>query len=230
MGVLQKMTIQHPVFEIRRENLRELIDSRFEGNRSAFARAANKNVNLINLALTTNLDLRRTIGEKLARDMEKALSLPEGWLDVDRSKTSSEAAIIAIPKVRGVKAGLQMLPDKLYVGSAWLEKTVSAASAADKLCIWHAHDDSMVRDNEGINPGDVLIVDTGVDQTALSDGVYLLDISGVQVVRRVQKLLDGMYRLKTDNQVYEAVTLNPKKDKTVKIIGKVLSKIRHSAV
>jgi len=70
--------------EVRRLNLIEYIAKNFSGNRAAFCRATGKNPNLINLVLSGNKDYARTIGEKLARDIEARSNLAKGWLDSPR--------------------------------------------------------------------------------------------------------------------------------------------------
>lgn len=70
------------IYLARRLNLKRLIDVCHGSNRSSFARATKKNVNLINLSLTDNEELRRPIGEKLARDFEEVLALPMLALDM----------------------------------------------------------------------------------------------------------------------------------------------------
>jgi hypothetical protein len=213
------------VFDVRRANLRELIASKFEGNRSAFSRAAGKNVNLINLSLTTNLELRRNIGEKLARDIESACGLPENWMDTDHAGSHSDAAIVSIPRLRTQSNRKDMVPDRLYVSAGWLSSVMPGASSSDNLTVWHVHDDTMA---PTLSDGDVAIIDA--KQNQMVDGVYLLDYSGTNGVRRVQRNLDGTYLIKPDNPRYESATVDPRKQKNVKVIGRLLMRLRADAL
>lgn len=68
------------IAEIRRENLRFLLDTRFAGNQSALARSLNVEANYISRVL--NPGSGKIIGNRAARRFEQACGQPRNWLDV----------------------------------------------------------------------------------------------------------------------------------------------------
>jgi hypothetical protein len=68
--------------DVRRENLRHLIQAQYKGVVAAFAGHVIKSPSAISNLLTTNSRWLRPFGEKLARDIEHRVGLPPGWLDV----------------------------------------------------------------------------------------------------------------------------------------------------
>jgi hypothetical protein len=63
--------------DIRRDNLRFLVETRFAGNQSALARALNVQSNWISRLLGD-----KRIGDRAARRIEQACGKPRNWLDV----------------------------------------------------------------------------------------------------------------------------------------------------
>ncbi|MDR0588131.1 MAG: hypothetical protein LBG61_04050 [Burkholderiales bacterium] len=69
------------IYEVRRNNLRSLIDIGFEGNHTAFSKSIGINMPQIHRWVTKNKDARKNISEKSARTLEKLCNKPEFWLD-----------------------------------------------------------------------------------------------------------------------------------------------------
>jgi SOS-response transcriptional repressor LexA len=91
--------------DMRRDKLKDLIQNRFDGKQSAFASAIGKSPSQVNQWLA----MRRPIGEKVARDIELALSLPRGWLDGDSEAEPSNVVPTSpeqsVPLLAWVRAG-----------------------------------------------------------------------------------------------------------------------------
>lgn len=81
------------IFEIRRKNLRRLIQINYAGNQSLFGRTIGRSESYVN-RLLTDADYGKNLGELLARHIEGALSLPAGWFDKDDA---------SLPEWRAVK-------------------------------------------------------------------------------------------------------------------------------
>ncbi|WP_016854765.1 LexA family protein [Halomonas smyrnensis] len=64
----------------RRDNLKALLNDRFEGKRAALAHAIEREPSYISRCLSDKAH-RKKIGEDFARHIEKALGLAQGWLD-----------------------------------------------------------------------------------------------------------------------------------------------------
>lgn len=68
------------IFEIRRNNAIYLRDIYCDGNSAEFARRVGKAKGLMNRYIGGSSD-KKNIGDKVARDIEKAFSMPQNWLD-----------------------------------------------------------------------------------------------------------------------------------------------------
>jgi phage repressor protein C with HTH and peptisase S24 domain len=72
-----------------------------------------------------------------------------------------------------------------------------------------------------IQDGDLLLVD-GAENRFRSFGVYVLEIAGERLVKRVQPKLDGSLTLISDNSAYEAEHIPPSQAADIRVIGRVL--------
>lgn len=70
---------------VRRENLKSLIDDRFSGRQADFALAVKKNPTQINHWVSGH----RNPNGDTCREVEKELGLPENWLDQDTHATAN---------------------------------------------------------------------------------------------------------------------------------------------
>ncbi len=72
-----------------------------------------------------------------------------------------------------------------------------------------------------IRNGNIMLVNTA-DRDCGSLGIYLLDIGGDRLVRRVQRKHDGSLTLISDNATYEHDTLNKESAELTEVIGRVI--------
>jgi phage repressor protein C with HTH and peptisase S24 domain len=72
-----------------------------------------------------------------------------------------------------------------------------------------------------IQDGDLLFVDTSENKFG-NFGVYVLEVGGERLVKRVQPKLDGSLTLISDNAAYEAEHLPPSQAAEVHVVGRVL--------
>lgn len=68
------------ISDLRRQNLRRILDTRFNGKKSALAEAIDREASYISRCLSDKAH-RKKIGEDFARHIEAKLSLARGWLD-----------------------------------------------------------------------------------------------------------------------------------------------------
>lgn len=73
----------------------------------------------------------------------------------------------------------------------------------------------------GIQNGDLLLIDS-TDNRFRSFGVYVLEVGGERLVKRVQPKLDGSLTLISDNAAYEAEHIAAAEAGDVRVIGRVL--------
>jgi len=72
-----------------------------------------------------------------------------------------------------------------------------------------------------IQDGDLLLVDT-TENRFRSFGVYVIEVAGERLVKRVQPKLDGSLTLISDNGAYEAEHVPPAQAGDIRVIGRVL--------
>jgi phage repressor protein C with HTH and peptisase S24 domain len=72
-----------------------------------------------------------------------------------------------------------------------------------------------------IHSGDLLLVDT-TDRAFSNFGIYVMEILGERLVKRVQRKLDGSLVLISDNATYEPDQVPPGQVKDVAVIGRVV--------
>src|SRR5690606_10528399 len=97
------------------------------------------------------------------------------------------------------------------VNREWLQKNVKSFTAANNLCIVTGFGDSM---RPMFNPGDPLIVDTGVNSVEF-DAVYFFRVGNEGFIKRLQRIptLEGtIIRAKSENKKYDAWDISPGMD------------------
>lgn len=67
--------------DIRRQNLRAVIEAEFGGVPARLARALGCQPTSIS-RLTSSAASKRNMGDKMARDIERAAGRPDGWMDI----------------------------------------------------------------------------------------------------------------------------------------------------
>lgn len=103
-----------PVKEIRRNNLRRLLDQ--HGGPAQFARRMEKNDRGSTYSQIAGDNPTRNVGHNMAREIERKLGLEEGWMDVDHD--GAEPAPIPLyatpPETRDVVLELldQLIPQQ----------------------------------------------------------------------------------------------------------------------
>ena len=72
-----------------------------------------------------------------------------------------------------------------------------------------------------IRNGDLLLVDT-TDQTFRNFGIYVIEVRGERLVKRVQRKFDGSLILISDNKVYQPESIPADLAKEVRVVGRVI--------
>ena len=83
--------------EIRRINLQTVIDEHFNGVSRQLALALELNPSHISRLYTENENHRRNMGPKLARRIEEAANLPDGWMDQSHTDSADYKVPILEP-------------------------------------------------------------------------------------------------------------------------------------
>jgi phage repressor protein C with HTH and peptisase S24 domain len=122
----------------------------------------------------------------------------------------------------GVAAGVGPAPppsmETGYIGFRhdWVRSTLGLEPK--DVIMESAVGESMV---PSIRHGDLLLVDT-TDRGISSFGIYVLEIGGERLVKRVQRKLDGSLVLISDNPTYETDQVSGAMLQNVTVIGKVV--------
>jgi phage repressor protein C with HTH and peptisase S24 domain len=98
----------------------------------------------------------------------------------------------------------------------WVRSTF--AIEPDRLLMETAVGESML---PGIQDGDLLMVDATEDRFR-SFGIYVFEIAGERLVKRVQPKLDGSVTLISDNAAYEAEHVSAAQAADIRVVGRVV--------
>jgi hypothetical protein len=206
------MKVPAPLAEVRRLNLKKFIDEKFDGNRAAFSRAAGKNANLIVLALAPNEKIRRSIGERLARDIEETMGLPNGWLDLDSGASFERYLTVPIVSLES----LSQTVEKLFLSDRVLSRACDTPTSMAAVRGLYMPSSEML---PAIGQDDLMLVDTGCD-SFVKDGVYVITINKSVFIRRVRRLLSGDVRISADSDPAGAIDVPLGKYKPVgRVVG-----------
>lgn len=109
-----------------------------------------------------------------------------------------------------------VLAGQLTLNPIWVSSTLHP-SRHDALRFIHGYGDSMT---PTFNSGDVLLVDTGINEVKI-DGVYVLTAHDRLFIKRVRQRMDGVFEISSDNPTHKTVdVLNGNHD--VLVLGRVI--------
>lgn len=218
------------VKELRRENLSLLVEqygSLAKLNEVLGRRKTDSTLSqIINLSPDTKTGTPKTMGDKIARDIESSLGLEHAWMDSDHSESSEADATLITLNRYNVLAGCNpagaaevsdlAVVEKIQVTEEWFNQNVSRYRRSG-YDIVNASGDSM---EPTINDGDVVIIDKR-DCDVMKEGVFCVAYSGGIFLKRVQILPEGIQFL-SDNQLYKPIVARGQEIESVKIIGRVV--------
>ena len=176
----------------------------------------------------------RFFGEKTARKLELALSMPTGYLDDDQAApraveawsipTDLQPGVYAlVPRVAvSLSAGNGHLVDQelnlppLAFRREWLES--KCVSGKKNLRVLDVSGDSM---EPYLMDRDVVLIDTG--QTEIKDNaVYAIAYGSELRIKRLSRRFDGGLKIRSDNPAYPEEELNPEQAGYIRVIGRML--------
>lgn len=156
--------------DVRRQNLRDLIDRDFNGIQTRLAERMETQANLVNRWVLG----KKVIGDQVARKIETAANKPRNWLDIDRSLTldsftpvgPTDIGIIAahnlerwmresesltsqgkLERASGISQNTvsRMLNNEVSVSISTLESVASAFGRHGYELLIHPHDPEAIR-------------------------------------------------------------------------------------
>jgi phage repressor protein C with HTH and peptisase S24 domain len=176
--------------------------------------------------------------------LAEAAAVGIGWLAMGEGPEPRFQTVGQTTRGRGAMPGLDpgidrpdfvMLPKRAEAAAAGLESPVPPAGTEfiglrhdwirtvlgiepDRLLVETAVGESML---PTIQDGDLLFVDTSEPKVS-GFGIYVLEVAGDRLVKRVQPKLDGSLTLISDNSAYETEHVPAIKAEGVRILGRVL--------
>ena len=190
--------------DIRRRNLRRLIDERTDGNAAAFAELVGKSPSQIN----DMLHGRKAFGEKAARSIESAAKLPLMALDIaPRDATLARYAVVEADPEQAMEVEFMDVMGScgggvLNLGAErraplmkepqWFRRY--GVKPADALAVW-ADGDSMA---DFIVDGDIVIFDRS-KTLPRSGKIFLLEHPDGLRIKRLRQQFDRSWIMESNN-------------------------------
>lgn len=167
--------------------------------------------NLKNLRKARNISVTE-LAQKLGMSQGNLTKIENGQVDMKAETAAALAEILQCTLE-------QLLADRDSTDTTALATYFNLPADAR---IFPVRDDTMA---PTLFPGDIAVIRPTAVQTG--NGLYVLQIQGREVIRRLQTLSDGKVVLLCDNQVYqpEYAALS-----TLQLQGRVISKISQTAI
>lgn len=121
-------------------------------------------------------------------------------------------AAAGVPVLRGDTAVIE----KIAFSESWI-RTVLRRNP-EHLALMESSGDSMF---PTIADGDVIMVDLSVNEVH-SARIYVLDLDGALIVKRVQRLFDGSFKIISDNTRYDTEIVRPSERNPLRVVGEVV--------
>src|SRR5690606_33075987 len=217
------------IYETRRNNLRLLIDQKAGGNMAEFGRAVGRERAQIKQYLSPDYNEGRSIGERVARDIEQKIGVPRGALDAEESTafqapqvTAEDRAVFALLDVQAACGTGLMASDHPEVVSmmsmpiGMAQTLLGTTNKTGAVKIVSAANDSMA---PTIEPDDLLFVDTSTVEYT-TEGVYLLVHDGHLICKRLSRPGKDII-VSSDNPHYKSWKWDERPEQT-RIVGRVL--------
>lgn len=237
-----KFRTMDDVRKIRLDNLRSILQNRFNGVIAELARAIGKDANYTRFILNPEKAGGRWIGEKIARDIEGKLRLSANWLDIPHQSESESANISN--RLPGEVISWDK-PDDLGEGYVLVDRYDVMMSAGNGHIQFVVHEKNPLSfrvewfKSRGLKPvnckalhvrgmsmepylqdGDTILIN--LDDKRIVDGqVYAVFYGDEYRVKRLIKTPSGLV-LRSDNPQYPDIHLSNDDLEHVTILGRVV--------
>ncbi len=236
--------------DTRRNNLAALVTQ--TGGQAALAARLGRDRNQVyQWQLPVESKASRGIGDRVAREIERLLGLPPGWMDTDHAAAQAQVpSATAMTDGTAHATAVRVAADELepgYVRLPLMDAHVAAGMAihnpqftgevvahVDVLKDWA---DRELRAPIGsirvitargdsmvpdVQDGDVLFVDTGITRY-VSDAIYVITYAGRPMVKRLQARRDGSVLIRSSNPAYEPEIVPADEVDQLHVAGRVLA-------
>lgn len=134
---------------------------------------------------------------------------PEGYIRVPRYDVAASAGAGTLNISEQVVDYIQFKPD-------WIKNVLG--TSAQHLSLISVKGDSM---ETTLSDGDIILVDT-TDRHFEANAIYVLQLEGSLLVKRIQRKMDGTVVIKSDNKAYEPETVRGDMVEQLKVVGRVV--------
>lgn len=110
----------------------------------------------------------------------------------------------------------EAIVDRLAFKDEWIRHTLHVDPK--HLALISAVGDSM---EPTLHPGDIIMMDCSVNAIT-NNAIYVIQVNGTLMVKRVQRMMDGRVIIRSDNAVYEVETLSSDMLEGLRIVGRVV--------
>lgn len=142
---------------------------------------------------------------------------------VAESDDMSDDGFVKIPRYKvdasaggGTIIHSEQIVDHLAFRADWVRNTL--AIPVSSLALINVKGDSM---EPTLSGGDLILVDTSSNFVE-DNAVYVLQLNGSLLVKRIQRKLDGSLTIKSDNLIYEPETVKSDDVDDLHVIGRVV--------
>ena len=190
--------------------------------------------------------IKKSMGPDAAKSIARAYAdgRPPGWFDLpleaEISSDGQETAVVAsgispapqpgqavvhvplLANAGSMGPGTDIQHDDILVGQIalseqWVARRLQPTNL-NALRFIHAYGDSM---SPTFEDGDILLVDTGIKDPKIIDGVYVMAANDRVYIKRVRQRMDGVVEISSDNATVKTVdVLNG--DHRIDILGRVV--------
>lgn len=172
----------------------------------------------------------RNIGTANAARIEEAAGVPSGWLDIDHEQERMSEAVPRAAmytgggRVEPVRfeqpaqraSGLQLRPIGYVVD--WVRHQLPSVEPHSMQLVMEAGS-SM---SQTVPPTCIAVLNTAIT-SIVDDGVYLLEFSGMRVLRRAALQLDGSLVLTSEARGVDPIRVDRGFERSLRVIGRVVS-------
>jgi len=224
--MVQKFIMENK--SIRKTNLASLLDDHLKANKGNSKATFSELISISpsQLSQVMGENSVRNIGDKLARKIEVALSLPGGWLDtLHLSCRESEVEYVGVvkegfvPVVGEAILGIDGSVDMIEFRSGWLQM-YSADKEAYGLKV---KGDSMF---PRIQSGEFVLIEPN---TVIHSGdeVFVRTKDGHNMIKVMTKTRDGGYQFSSVNNEHKPITLEPYQVEKMHYVSAIVKATRY---
>ncbi|WP_191601417.1 LexA family transcriptional regulator [Marinomonas algicola] len=209
----------------------DVIDRLMEAFGVSKAAGLAKSLN-VTAAVITNWKRRETIPYKEVYEASRTTGYSMDWILTGKGEAQTDK-IQVIPKEedgychvpqysieasagQGALIEAETIDQHLAFKESWLRRS---GINPINLIAMYARGDSM---EPTIFSGDSLVIDKTRDTVTSDGGVYVINYDGELFVKRVQKQLDGLVAITSDNKNYQPMTIPVESLSKLQIIGRVV--------